>query len=369
MTKRISASRMQDAIIAEHGEWAREASKRGALPMSPSTRSKAPSQSVARKTSLHAWCTGEMRKRSEWLKQWNQRQVFVEPQLISWYDRGKRTGSCVSIHLEPSLWTHTRGAYSAGPPLCRLALDRNCIVATTVDGWLVVQTSRGREVQFRCDHRAELHGWLRAVQLAARPAAPGALPPPALSEHLPPTALLPALMAHLPCAPRGCEALFAPSSPPPPPQLLSKEAISSIDWGTVRHAHAHAHARAHTHMHTHTHTPCACHAHAMRVSCACHVLAAEMGPGAHGAPRAAHSRASPRSSLTCRSPRTTDGVPTSARQPAEEPLERLLALEPQLELYGGEPAHGASHGGQVVGGCPRIRDGDGRAVGCHGCTP
>ena len=154
---------------------------------------------------------GQLLKRSEWLKQWNPRQVVVSPQLISWYSRGKLTGSC--------------------------ALDRNCSVATTTDGRLVVQTSRGRELQVQCADRADLHGWLRAVQLAARPSAPGALPAPGLAEHLPPTALFPALSAHLPCVPRddlNCEALFAPSSPPPPPQLLSKEAISSIDWGTVR---------------------------------------------------------------------------------------------------------------------------------------
>ena len=159
---------------------------------------------------MHAFA-GPLLKRSEWLKQWNRRQVVVAPQLISWYSRGKRTGSC--------------------------ALDRNCAVTTTADGRLVVHTSRGRELQFQCDDRADLHGWLRAVQLAARPSALGAQPAPGLAEHLPPSALFPALSAHLPCAPRdgvGCEALFAPSSPPPPPQLLSKETISSIDWGTVR---------------------------------------------------------------------------------------------------------------------------------------
>ena len=160
---------------------------------------------------MHAFA-GPLLKRSEWLKQWNRRQVVVAPQLISWYSRGKRTGSC--------------------------ALDRNCAVTTTADGRLVVHTSRGRELQFQCDDRADLHGWLRAVQLAARPSAPGAMPAPSLAEHLPPTALFPPLSANLPCVPRdglGCEALFAPSSPPPPPpQLLSKDAISSIDWGTVR---------------------------------------------------------------------------------------------------------------------------------------
>ena len=131
-------------------------------------------------------------------------QVVVAPQLISWYSRGKQTGSCV--------------------------LDRNCSVTTTADGRLVLQTSRGRELQFRCDDRADLLLWLRAVQLAARPSAPGAPPSPSLAVHLPPS--VPALSARLPCAPRDgldCDALFAPSSPPPPPQLLSKEAIASID--------------------------------------------------------------------------------------------------------------------------------------------
>ena len=176
---------------------------------------------------MHAFA-GPLLKRSEWLKQWNRRQVVVAPQLISWYSRGKRTGSC--------------------------ALDRNCSVTTTADGRLVVLTSRGRELQFRCDDRADLHGWLRAVQLAARPSALGAQPAPGLAEHLPPAARFPALSAHLPGVPRdglGCEALFAPSSPPPPPQLLSKEAISSIDWGTVRPSTMHRHGAIARAAHSH----------------------------------------------------------------------------------------------------------------------
>ena len=45
----------------------------------------------------------------------------------------------------------------------RLALDRNCFIATTEDGRLLVQASRGREIQFRCEDRADLAAWLRAV--------------------------------------------------------------------------------------------------------------------------------------------------------------------------------------------------------------
>ena len=138
---------------------------------------------------------GELYKRSEWLKQWNQRHVIISPALIQWQDgNGRQTGSC--------------------------ALDRNACVSTTIDGRLVVQTSRGREVQFCCDNRADLEDWLRAVQEAARPAVPGGLPRPSLSEHLPPNALL----ARDPSA----EALL-----PPPPQLLSKDAIGAIDWGKM----------------------------------------------------------------------------------------------------------------------------------------
>ena len=186
-----------------------EASKQG-CPPAPITRSQpAYGEADDHLTRMHHCVAGPLLKRSEWLKQWNPRQVVVAPQLISWYSRGKQTGSCV--------------------------LDRNCSVTTTADGRLVLQTSRGRELQFRCDDRADLLLWLRAVQLAARPSAPGAPPSPSLAEHLPPT--VPELSASLPCAPRDgldCDALFAPSSPPPPPQLLSKEAIASIDWGTVR---------------------------------------------------------------------------------------------------------------------------------------
>ena len=234
-----------------------------------------------------------MLKRSEWLKQWNQRQVVVAPQLISWYSRGKRTGSC--------------------------ALDRNCSVTTTVDGRLVVQTSTGREVQFRCEDRASLQGWLRAVQIAARPSAPDALLAPSLAEHLPPTALFPSLQ--LPGS--GCEALFAPSSPPPPPQLLSKEAISSIDWGTVRPA------------------PCAC----MHMPSTCGRTArCALSPLSTSVP-----------SLTPRSPRPADGVPPEAREPTKGSLERPFEFEHELELDGGKPTYGASDGRQTVGGSARAR--------------
>ena len=205
--KRITAATR--LTPAAEGSGSMEASKQGA-PTAPITRSQpAYGEADDRLTRMHHCVAGPLLKRSEWLKQWNPRQVVVAPQLISWYSRGKQTGSCV--------------------------LDRNCSVTTTADGRLVLQTSRGRELQFRCDDRADLLLWLRAVQLAARPSAPGAPPSPSLAEHLPPT--VPALSARLPCAPRDgldCDALFAPSSPPPPPQLLSKEAIASIDWGTVR---------------------------------------------------------------------------------------------------------------------------------------
>ena len=202
-----AATRLTPARPKAAGRW-KLASK-----VVPRPLSHAPSRQYGeaddRLTRMHHCVAGPLLKRSEWLKQWNPRQVVVAPQLISWYSRGKQTGSCV--------------------------LDRNCSVTTTADGRLVLQTSRGRELQFRCDDRADLLLWLRAVQLAARPSAPGAPPSPSLAEHLPPT--VPALSARLPCAPRDgldCDALFAPSSPPPPPQLLSKEAIASIDWGTVR---------------------------------------------------------------------------------------------------------------------------------------
>ena len=59
----------------------------------------------------------------------------------------------------------------------------------------------------------------------------------------------------------------------------------------------------------------------------------------------------PDPTLTRRLPRPADGVPPDARESAEESLERSFELEHERELQlGGKPAHGASDGGQAVGG-------------------
>lgn len=141
---------------------------------------------------------GEVYKRSEWLRNWNRRELVVSNRLLSWFSgEGRQTGS--------------------------LVLEKNCFITTTVDGRLVVQ-SAGREVQFRCHDRARLSDWLRAVQSAARPAPPGDVPSSLVADCLPTSAALSTF----------ADAIGAPScSPPPPPQLLSKEAIAQINWGKV----------------------------------------------------------------------------------------------------------------------------------------
>ena len=138
-----------------------------------------------------------MYKRSEWLRNWNRRELVASPGLLSWFSGERQTGS--------------------------LVLEKNCFITTSVDGRLVVQ-SAGREVQFRCHDRARLSDWLRAVQSAARPAPPGGAPSSVVADYLPTSAALSTF----------ADAIGAPScSPPPPPQLLSKEAIAQINWGKM----------------------------------------------------------------------------------------------------------------------------------------
>ena len=140
---------------------------------------------------------GDVYKRSEWLRNWNARELVVSPRLLSWFSGETQTGS--------------------------LVLEKNCFITTTEDDRLVVQSGR-REVQFRCHDTARLSNWLHAVQSAARPVTPGGAPSSAVAEDLPTTAALSTFAGAI-----GAQSC----SPPPPPQLLDQEAVAQINWGTV----------------------------------------------------------------------------------------------------------------------------------------